>query len=373
MSEAAKSLTLFLAGDVMLGRGIDQVLPHPSHPALHEPYLTDARGYVALAERANGPLPRKAGFSYVWGEALDELERMAPDFRIINLETSITESEDYCQGKDIHYRMNPKNIGCLRAAGIDFCSLANNHILDWGCAGHLETLETLKKAGVKSSGAGRNIEEASAPAVLEAKDKRRVILFSFGAGSSGIPSNWAASRDKPGVNRLEALSERAVQAIAEKVRGVNQTGIVLVSLHWGSNWGYGISREEREFAHGLIDYAGVDLIHGHSSHHVKGLEVYKGKLVLYGCGDFLNDYEGIGGYEVFRGDLGLMYFASLDPVTEKLNSLSMIPTQIKRFRVNRASRGDALWLRETLNRESREFGAYVESGDNNVLRLGWSQ
>ena len=65
---------------------------------------------------------------------------------------------------------------------------------------------------------------------------------------------------------------------------------------------------QSQLAHSLLDEAGVDVIHGHSSHHVKGIEVYKGKAILYGCGDFLTDYEGIQGYEEFRDDLVLMYF-----------------------------------------------------------------
>ena len=75
---------------------------------------------------------------------------------------------------------------------------------------------------------------------------------------------------------------------------------MVASVHWGSNWGYDIPREQTVFAHRLIDEAGVDIIHGHSSHHVRAIEVYKDRLILYGCGDFLNDYEGISGYEEFR-------------------------------------------------------------------------
>jgi poly-gamma-glutamate capsule biosynthesis protein CapA/YwtB (metallophosphatase superfamily) len=121
----------------------------------------------------------------------------------------------------------------------------------------------------------------------------------------------------------------------------------------------------------LVDRAGVDVIHGHSSHHVKGIEVYRGKLVLYGCGDLLNDYEGITGYEAFKDDLGLMYFASLDPLTGNLVGLQMTPTQIKHLKVNRASRVDAHWLRDTLNREGTAFGTRAELTEDNTLALRW--
>jgi len=102
-SRSAKLITLFLCGDVMTGRGIDQVFPYPSDPVIHEPYLKSARGYVEIAERHNSPIPEPVDFSYIWGEALEEWERKAPDLRIINLETGITKSDDYWKDKDIHY------------------------------------------------------------------------------------------------------------------------------------------------------------------------------------------------------------------------------------------------------------------------------
>ena len=370
----AGPITIFLAGDVMTGRGIDQVLPHPGDPLIHEPYMKSAGGYVEIAEKANGPIRRPVGFSYIWGDALEELERAAPDLRMINLETGITESDDYWKGKHIHYRMHPDNVPCLTAAAIDYCSLANNHVLDWGYSGLTETLETLRKANVKIAGAGQSLKEAEAPAVLEVEGKGRVIVFSFGSETSGIPSSWAASAERPGVNLLKDLSDKTVRLIEEKVREVKRKGdIVVASIHWGSNWGYAIPGGQTEFAHKLLDRAGVDVIHGHSSHHVRPIEIYKGKLVIYGCGDFLNDYEGIGGYESFRDDLALMYFVSIDPATGKLVSMQMTPLQIKRFRLNRASRADALWLRDTLTREGKRFGTRVELNRDNTLTLRWDK
>ncbi len=367
-------ITLFLAGDVMTGRGIDQILYYPGNPTIHEPYLKSAKKYVEIAEEANGPIAAPVDFPYIWGDALAELESVAPDLRMINLETSITGSDDFWTDKEIHYRMNPKNIAFLAAAKIDFCSLANNHILDWGYSGLAETLETLMKARVKFAGAGQNLEEAGAPAVMEVYGKGRVIIFSFGAGSGGIPLEWAALENKPGVNLLPDLSFQTIQSIKERIRAVKRAGdIVVASIHWGRNWGYEVSPGQISFAHGLIEEAGVDLIHGHSSHHVKGVEVYQGKLILYGCGDFLNDYEGITGYEAYRGDLTLMYFARLSASTGKLALLWMAPMQIRNFRLNRASQADARWLGEVLNREGKKFGTRVNLEENGVLKLPWGK
>jgi poly-gamma-glutamate capsule biosynthesis protein CapA/YwtB (metallophosphatase superfamily) len=119
---------IFMVGDVMLGRGIDQILNYQNDPRLYESYVKDAREYVKLGIRKNGPLPDLRDDDYIWGDAISELEEMKPDLRLINLETSITTSKEYCREKGIHYKMHPKNIYALKAAKIDACMLANNHV-----------------------------------------------------------------------------------------------------------------------------------------------------------------------------------------------------------------------------------------------------
>ena len=367
-----RNIKIFMCGDVMTGRGIDQVLAHPSDPLIHESYLKSARGYVKLAEAANGPIRQPVSFGYIWGDALAELKRAAPDVRLINLETSITASNHYWKGKGIHYRMNPQNIAGLTAADIDVCALANNHVLDWGYAGLMETLATLQKVNIKTAGAGSNAVVAGAPAVIGIDGRQRVIVFSFGLPSSGIPTSWAAAPNRPGVSLLKDLSAKSVRHVQQKVQAMKRNGdIVVASVHWGGNWGYDIPRRQTEFARRLVDDGGVDIVHGHSSHHVKAIEVYKGKLILYGCGDFLNDYEGIGGYEEFRADLSLMYFATLDSSTGNLLDLQMAAMQIRRFQIQRASQADTRWLGDTLNREGQAFGTRIMMDTGNRLILQW--
>jgi poly-gamma-glutamate synthesis protein (capsule biosynthesis protein) len=369
---APNTITLFLCGDVMTGRGVDQVLPHPGDPRLHEPYVESALRYVELAQATYGPFPRHVGYADIWGDALDELERRAPDARIVNLETAVTRSDDYARSKSVHYRMHPLNVPCLTAAKIDCCVLANNHVLDWGRAGLEETLATLAGAKLGMAGAGQSCAEAEAPAVVDVRGKGRVIVFGLGSESSGIPGRWAATEDRPGVNLLEDFSARTVRRLAALVREVKRArDIVVASIHWGENWGYGTPREQVQFAHALIGEAGVDIVHGHSSHHVKAIEVYQGRPVLYGCGDFLTDYEGIGGYEEFRNDLGLMYFVTIDPSRAELVRLEMTPTQMRRFRVNRAPSADAQWLADVLSREGARFGTRVEVTADGRLALRW--
>jgi poly-gamma-glutamate synthesis protein (capsule biosynthesis protein) len=84
-------------------------------------------------------------------------------------------------------------------------------------------------------------------------------------------------------------------AARQIARHARQGDIVVASIHWGGNWGYEVSQSKREFAHGLIAIAGVDHVHGHSSHHVRGIEIHDHKAIFYGCGGLLNDYEGISG------------------------------------------------------------------------------
>jgi poly-gamma-glutamate synthesis protein (capsule biosynthesis protein) len=370
---APHGVTLFLCGDVMTGRGIDQALPHPSDPRLQEPYVRDARRYIALAERVSGPLETPVDFAYVWGDALSELRRMAPTLRLINLETAVTASDRYWRGKQIHYRMHPRNLPCVTSAGIHCCTLANNHVLDWGHAGLTETLQSLSGAGVATVGAGKDFEQARAVARLPLPGQQgRALVLGLGHGSSGIPSAWKATSYRGGVWRVEDLSAATVEQVARHLEQHRCHGdLVIVSIHWGPNWGYGIPAEQRDFAHRLIDLAGVDLVHGHSSHHVKGIEVYRERLILYGCGDFLNDYEGIGGYEEFRGDLSLMYFPVLEPGTGRLTGMRMTPTRVRRLRVERAGQGDTEWLQAVLNREGKGFGTWVEAGEGGALSLRW--
>jgi poly-gamma-glutamate capsule biosynthesis protein CapA/YwtB (metallophosphatase superfamily) len=364
-------VTLFLCGDVMTGRGVDQILPHPSAPEIFEPCVRDARRYVALAERASGPIPRGVAPGYIWGDALEELEQAAPDARIINLETSVTVCGDYWMDMDkrITYRMHPRNIACLTAAQIDVCVLANNHVLDYGYAGLEETLDTLTAAGLKAVGAGRNVAEARRPGIIDLPDACRVLVFAFGTRSSGIPPAWGATPNRPGVDFLEDLSPATADEILQRVGRVKRPGdIVVASIHWGSNWGYEVPRAHVQFAHRLID-GGVDIIHGHSSHHPRPIEVYHNKLVLYGCGDFIDDYEGITGFEAFRDDLVLLYLPTVDPHTGELLRLRMTPFRIGRMRLNRTSPEEAAWLRDTVHRACCAFGAAVDLAPDGALML----
>ncbi|MEV3990248.1 CapA family protein [Streptomyces sp. NPDC049837] len=354
----ADAVTLFLCGDVMLGRGVDQILPRPGNPALREAYIRDARAYVELAEAANGPVPQPVEPAWPWGDALPVLDQAGPDVRVVNLETSVTGDGEFAAGKEVHYRMHPENLPSLAAARPDVCVLANNHVLDFGRRGLEDTLDALAGAGLRTAGAGRGAEEAWRPAIVDL-GTRRVVVVAFGMESSGIPPGWAATEDRPGVAFVPEAAHEAAESITRRVREAGRPGdVVVASVHWGSNWGYAVGRDQVRFAHALID-GGVDVVHGHSSHHPRPLELYRGGLVLYGCGDFIDDYEGITGYEHFRDDLRPLYLVTVEPGSARPPAVRIVPMQARRMRLHHASREDGEWLRETLDRVSRGFGARV--------------
>jgi poly-gamma-glutamate capsule biosynthesis protein CapA/YwtB (metallophosphatase superfamily) len=364
-------MRLCLCGDVMTGRGVDQILPSSGDPALYESWVPSALHYVDLAEGKSGTIASPVPFGYIWGDALAELDRRGPQFRIVNLETGIT-AADTPEPKGINYRMHPGNVGCITAAGIDCCVLANNHIADWGLSGILDTLAVLRKAGIATAGAGGNEAEAATPALLDTGRGMRVLVFAFGSPSSGVPARWAAGPDRPGVNFLPDFGNRSVARVANDVgRWVRAGDLVLVSIHCGPNWGYDVPVGLRRFANALTTQAGVHIVHGHSSHHPKAIEVHAGRPILYGCGDLINDYEGIHGYEPFRSDLVLAYFLDLDDEEHVLQRLELVPFQLKRFRLNRPSREDVAWLAANLDQQCRPLGTAVQQTESGALSLSW--
>ena len=370
MTAPTEEIRLFLCGDVMLGRGIDQILQHPVSPELYEARVRDARDYRALAESEHGRIATPVSPDYVWGDALTELEQRQPDVRLINLETAITDTGTPWPGKGIHYRMHPDNLAVVEALSPQGISLANNHTLDWGFDGLTRTLEALDNAHLAHAGAGENETEAERPLAIRLASGERLLFVACGLGDSGIPAAWGADDRDAGVFRLPDLSMDTIDGLKQRLEPHRQRGDrLVVSIHWGGNWGYGIDPEHRFFARALIDKLDVDIVHGHSSHHPKPMEIYNGKLILYGCGDFINDYEGIRGHEAYRPELSLAYFARLARKDGTLRELTLVPFRMSRFRLHRAGREDARWLGETLEKAGGRFDRHFEIRDDATLVL----
>jgi poly-gamma-glutamate capsule biosynthesis protein CapA/YwtB (metallophosphatase superfamily) len=361
---AADRLTVLLVGDVMTGRGIDQVLPHPGRPVLHEAHVQDARTYVRLAEAVNGPVGAPLSAARLWGPVRAEIERVAPQARILNLETAVTAGGDPWPAKGIHYRMSPANLDVLQVVRPDVCVLANNHVMDWGRTGLHDTLQALRRAGLATAGAGEDGLQAWAPARVpgivggQGPVTGDLLVFGCAAASSGVPPGWAAGPGRAGVALLPDLTPATAQHLADDIRRRRRrVDRVIVSVHWGANWGLTVPLEHRAFARHLIDAGAADIVYGHSSHHPMPLEVYRGRLILYGCGDLVNDYEGITPDPLrtganLRGDVGALYFASLSTRTGRLLGLEVLPTQMRRLQLNWADGAAADWLHERLVAEA---------------------
>jgi poly-gamma-glutamate capsule biosynthesis protein CapA/YwtB (metallophosphatase superfamily) len=342
-----RAVTLFLAGDVMLGRGVDQILPTPGDPALQEATSTDARVYVGLAEAVNGPIPAPVSYGWPWGELPAMLADFGPDVRILNMETAITLAGDFAPGKSYHYRMNPANTGSLVVIRPDVCVLANNHVLDFGTIGLADTLHHLARGRLAAVGAGPNRTAARRPLAVPVR-QGRVLVVAAATTCSWVPASWAASDDQPGVALLPDLAPSTAVELAETLRVRRLPGdITVASVHMGDNWGYEVASEQVAFARQLID-CGVDVVHGHSSHHPRPLEIYRGKLILYGCGDLINDYEGVEEYFPWRPDLRVAYLVTLDARTGDLLRLELTPLRARQMRLARAGDEGSRWLREIL-------------------------
>ncbi|KAL4859693.1 putative polyglutamine synthesis accessory protein [Chlorella vulgaris] len=379
LSKAPATARILLTGDVMLGER-RRVLQRRFGVAGNK-----AGTLHSLAEAANGPLPPTRGFEYPWGVALADMQAKQPDARVINLETAVTTSPHAWPAKGINYRMHPGNVPTLGAAGIDVCCLANNHSLDWGVEGLLETLDVLRGAGMQTAGAGRTLAEAQAPAGVQlppgsgTSGGARLLVWALGHASSGVPAGWAAGDDRPGILTTDLLPA-GVHRLAELVRQHKRPAdLALVSVHWGANWGYQVPEEQRRFAHSLIDEAGVDVVHGHSSHHLKGAELHRGHLITYGCGDLLSDYEGISNSSIeavyppeqYRDDLGALWYADVNTHDGRLHQLILTPTRLKQLSLHPPDRSDMQHFTAVLDRECgrlRGLGkAYVLPGEGSLV------
>lgn len=252
-------LTLALTGDVMLGRLVN--------------------------DRLKDMQPEEA-----WGDLLPHLAQA--DLRIINLECALTTHlQPWSRTwKMFHFRADPEAVRVLQVARIDACALANNHILDYEVQGLLDTLHVLDASGIRHAGAGANAEEAATPAIVEVQGASpcRVALLSY----TDNEPDFAATAKRPGTNYLEvSLQQEALTRIANNIAQARAQGadLVVFSNHWGANFVERPSTEFRSFARCVIEL-GADIYHGHSAHICQGIEIYRGKPILYDTGNFIDDY-----------------------------------------------------------------------------------
>lgn len=256
--------------------------------------------------------------------------------------------------------MHPVNIQCLKEARISYASLANNHTLDFEKEGLIETVRTVKNSGIAFAGAGESGEEAHRPAELLLENHNEdayhlVHVYS----ASDHPGDWASVAN---FHLIDYLPTTRIHLKNQLMSAPSRPDFKIFSVHWGPNYSWTPSDEIQSLAHFLIDECGVDLIHGHSSHHIQGVEVYKGKLIIYGCGDFVDDYAV---NTTYRNDLSGIWRVGLEELQKgklEVRTLELYPTKIKRFQTNliKGSDPDHAWVHSKFQQLCRSFGTEVQ-------------
>lgn len=289
-------MRLLFVGDVMLGRLINQIL-------MEEPP------------------------TYPWGDTLSLFQQA--DVRICNLECALADHGSFWRAtpKVFHFRSDAKNVDVLKAAHITAVSLANNHALDFHYEGLFETLEVVRAAGIYTAGAGRKKTEASEVAVWEAQGKRLGLI----ALTDNQPE-WEATEELSGVwyVPIDLKDERAGELLEIVRKAKEKVDLLIVSAHWGPNWGYTPPAGQVPFAHALIEQ-GADIVFGHSGHVVRGIELYKERPILYCAGDFIDDYAVD---PIERNDLSFIFLMEVED--QRIRGLRLYPTVIQDFQARRA-------------------------------------
>ncbi len=324
--------TLALAGDVMLGRGVD----------------------AALRDMTPGE---------PWGDLLPIFHEA--DLRVVNLECAITSHRRPWTRtpKVFHFRADPPAVAVLAAARIDAVSLANNHTLDFEEEGLLDTLAHLDAAGIRHAGAGRDLEEARAPALLEAGGTRVALV----AATDNEP-DFAAGPGRAGTSYLPvSLDPVVLESAAAMLGAARDAGarVVVFSNHWGPNMVERPSPVFRAFARAVID-RGADVYYGHSAHLVQGIEVYRGRPILYDTGDFLDDYAVD---PVLRNDRSCLFRLTIEG--DRVRGLDLVPVVLSYARVWRARGVAREAILERVRRLSAELGTSLTPRDGHLeLSLG---
>lgn len=317
-------MRLALTGDVMLGRLVDE-------------YVIQNRSLRPEA---------------LWGDILPVM--LGADCRLINLECVISSRGEawHPSTKAFHFRAHPRALDVLRAAEIDGVTLANNHVLDYGPDALLDCMNLLDRAGIKRTGAGVTLEEALAPAIVAVPEGRVAVI----ALTDNEPE-WEATTKKPGVHYV-ACNDGGLVApyrsrLANRLRSARrQAELVIVAAHVGPNWG-APSRAMQALAHELLDM-GADLYWGHSNHTPQGIELYRGKAILYSAGDFVDDYMVDSGE---RNDLSFLFV--LEVQRNRIRQVLLHPIRIEDCRVRKANEGERLILFRTMQAKCATFGTRI--------------
>jgi poly-gamma-glutamate synthesis protein (capsule biosynthesis protein) len=300
----------------------------------------------------------EAGFAYPWGDVLPAIQRS--DRFLINLECALTDrTERWRNGshKPFYFRADPRVVETLRIARVDFAALANNHAADFGMTGLLDTVRHLDAAGIAHAGAGANLAAAAAPAFLPVREWR-IGIVAF----ADHPAVWAADETSPGINYAPvSLTADRFASIAHALTRIRrQAHLVIFCMHWGPNMRLRPPLPFRDFARRVID-CGADVFWGHSAHVVQGVEIWRGKPILYDTGDFVDDYAVD---PALRNDLsGLFLLHAQPPVITRID---VVPVAIGQCQVNLARGADRDRFSEQFAMLCAELGAGVLVSDGTL-------
>src|SRR5918992_2360581 len=319
------SVTLALAGDTMLGRGVGE-------------RLAADPGHALLADDAA------------------EIARSA-DLFVLNLECCISERGARVQepGKPFFFRAPPVAAERLAELGVACVTLANNHALDYGPIALRDTLARLREVGVAAAGAGLDVAAARAPVVLSAQSGVRVRVVAV----TDHPSSFAAGVDRPGVAYGD-LARGMPDWLGRAVSPDADADLVLVSPHWGPNMRAAPVPHVRRAA-AALEAAGATLVAGHSAHVPQG----PSGRTLFDLGDFLDDYAVD---PVLRNDLGLLWLVTLDgrgPIR-----LEAAPLALDYCRTRLADAGEAAWVLSKFAERCAPFGTEVTVEGGRAV-IGW--
>lgn len=319
---------IVLAGDAMLGRGVDEVIAArgSDHPlAALRPYLADA------------------------------------NLVGVNLECAITARDSRYTGprKAFYFRARPAAVEVLQRTGVGLCTLANNHALDAGADGLLDTLRLLDAHGIAHAGAGADLAGARAPAVLDVGGQRIGVL-----ACCDHQADFAASATRAGIDYLDLAEPRQVEALLQRVCALAaEVDHAIVSLHWQPNWVPAVTTEYRTLAHRLVA-AGARLVWGHSPHHFLGVEWLEEAVVLYSTGGLLDDYA-VEPY--YRNDRQLLFELTLAP--GRVDRVRALPLALGFARTAPAEGAVREWIVERFAAQCRSYGSTV-SDDGDWLTVG---
>lgn len=323
-----KMILIALLGDIMLGRGVNELIPNHSPESF-------------------------------WGTTLPILR--SSDFVLGNLECAITSHQVPWSKthKVFHFRADPPAVTILKAGNIKAVNLANNHSLDFEERGLLDTLDLLDKADIKHTGAGRNLADARSPAIITVKGLKLAIL----SATDNEPP-FAAEENKPGVNYLEFdQSSKTLNHLQENIREAKEMGaeFIILSLHWGPNMVLTPTKPFIQFAHKAIEM-GVDVIHGHSAHLFQGIEFYQKGVIFYNTGDFLDDYSID---PILRNDWSFIFMLELEG--KRVKKVKAVPVQLAYGQTNLANDRVANEMITRMKSLSLPFGTKVEKEGDIVV------